>query len=79
MCDFKGSEAYLCLWKERNSLDDCLNIGTDIAVEELISALKGNEFVLKVEDNFTDYLIFKIVQKIDKGKFWIMQNISLNT
>ena len=54
-------------------VDDCLTIGTDEAIEEVINALKGHNFGLKVEDNLTDYLSCKIVQERDKGKAWIMQ------
>ena len=81
-CGFKGSEVDPCLWTKHSSLgmvmmaiyvDDCLTIGTDEAIEEVINALKGHNFGLKVEDNLTDYLSCKIVQERDKGKAWIMQ------
>jgi hypothetical protein len=34
-------------------VDDCLSIGTEESSEEVINALKGHTFGLKVEENFT--------------------------
>jgi hypothetical protein len=81
-CGFKGTGLDPLLWTKHSSLgmvmitiyvDDCLSIGTKGTIEEVINALKGNNFGLKVEDNLTDYLSCKIVQERDKGKVWIMQ------
>jgi hypothetical protein len=47
-------------------VDDCLTIETEEAIEKVIDALKGHNFGLKVEDNLTDYLSFKIVQLREK-------------
>jgi hypothetical protein len=44
-------------------IDDCLTIGTEEAIEEVMNALKGHNFGLKVEDNLTYYLSCKIVQE----------------
>jgi hypothetical protein len=54
-------------------IDDCLTIGIDKAIEEIINALKGHNFGMKVEDNLNDYLNCKILQERDKGKVCIMQ------
>jgi hypothetical protein len=54
-------------------VDDCLTIGTEEAIEGVSNALKGHNFGLKIEDNITDYLNFKIISERDKGKVWIMQ------
>jgi hypothetical protein len=62
-CVFKGSEVDSCLWTNHISLgmvmitiyvDDCLTIGAEQAIEEVINALKGHTFGLKVEDNLID-------------------------
>jgi hypothetical protein len=59
-CDFKGSEVDAYLWTKHSSLgmvfiaiyvDDCLTIGTEESIEEIINALKVNNLGLKVEDN----------------------------
>jgi hypothetical protein len=80
-CGFKASEEDPCLCTKHSSLgmvivvifvDDCLAIGTEEAVEEVMNSLKGNNFGLKVEDNLTDYLSCKIVQERYKGKVWIL-------
>jgi hypothetical protein len=47
---------------------DCLTIGTEEAIEEVINALKGYNFGLKVEGNLTDNISCKIAQERDKGK-----------
>jgi hypothetical protein len=54
-------------------VDDCLTIGTEEAIEEVIHKLKRHDFVPKVEDNLNYYLSCKIVQERDKGKVWIIQ------
>jgi hypothetical protein len=86
MCSFKGSEVNPCLLKKQSSIgivmtaiyvDDCLTIGTKEATEEVINALKGNNFGLKVEDNISDYLICKITQERDKEKVLSCSHISL--
>ena len=81
-CGFKGSEVDPCLWTKHSSLgmvmmaiyvDACLTIGTHEAIEEVITAQKGHNFGLKVEDNLKDYSSCKIVQERGKGNAWIMQ------
>jgi hypothetical protein len=77
ICSFKGCEVDPCLWTKHSSLgmviiviyvDDCLIIGTEEAIEEVINELKGHNFGLKVEDNLTDHLSCKIIQERDNGK-----------
>jgi hypothetical protein len=74
-CGFKGSEVDSCLWTKHISLglvmiaiyvDYCLIIGIDKAIEEVINALEGHNFGLKVEYNVTDSLSCKIFQERDK-------------
>jgi hypothetical protein len=64
-CAFKGGEIVTCLWKKHSSLgmlmisiyvDDCLTIGTEEVIEEVINALKADNFNLKVKENLTEYL-----------------------
>jgi hypothetical protein len=58
-CEFKSDEIDPCLWTKHSSLgmvmiaiyvDDCFIIGTEEAIEEVINALKGHDFGLKVEE-----------------------------
>ena len=44
-------------------VDDCLTIGTDEAINEVIDSLKGHEFGLKVENALINYLSIKIMQE----------------
>ena len=85
-CGFEGSPVDPCLWTRNSSsgivmmaiyVDDCLTIGTDTAIDEVIESMKNYGFWLKVENDLTDYLSFKIVQDIDQGKAWIMQAHSI--
>jgi hypothetical protein len=46
-------------------VDDCLTIGAKEAIEDVINALKRNNFGLKVEENLTYNLSCKIVQERD--------------
>ena len=64
-CGFQGSLVDPCLWiKHFNQgiviiaiyVDDCLIIGDDSKINEVIEELKGYNFGLKVEDHLTDYL-----------------------
>jgi hypothetical protein len=82
-CGFIGSEEDPCLGKKHSSLGifmiaiytvDCLNNGKEGAIKEIINALKGHSFSLKVEDSLTEYLTCKIVQARYKGKVCIMQS-----
>ena len=49
-------------------VNDCLTIGTDSAIDEVIESLKDYGFGLKVENNLTDYLNYEIFKDINKGK-----------
>jgi Reverse transcriptase (RNA-dependent DNA polymerase) len=61
-CGFQGSLVYPCLWiKHFNQgiviiaiyVDNCLIIGDDSKINEVIEELKGYHFGLKVEDHLT--------------------------
>ena len=41
-------------------VDDCLTIGTDAAIDEVIESMKNYGFGLKVENDLTDYLSCKL-------------------
>jgi hypothetical protein len=66
---------HLTFWNghDFNLFDACLTIGTEKTIKEVINAPKEYTFGLKIEDNLTDYLIFKKFQERDKYKVWIMQ------
>ena len=74
-----------CLWIRKGPLgivmiaiyvDDCLSIGSDEAIQEVIDDLKKFGFQLKVENDLVDYLSCKIIQ--EKGCLWILQPHLLN-
>jgi hypothetical protein len=52
--------------------DDCLNIGTEEAIEAVINALKEHNFGPKVEDNLNDYLSCNNFQERDKEQVWVI-------
>jgi hypothetical protein len=52
-CGFQGSNQGIVM--VAIYVDDCLIIGDDSKINEVIEELKGYNFVLKVEDHLTDY------------------------
>jgi histone deacetylase 1/2 len=81
-CGFQGSLVDPCLWiKHFNQgiviiaiyVDDCLIIGDDSKINEVIEELKGYNFGLKVEDHLTDYLSCQIITNLDDKTLFIMQ------
>ena len=79
-CGFKCSEIDPCKWTKHTSLrmvtisicfHDCLSIGTDEVIKEVIDANPGSK--LKVEDDLGNYLSCKKVQQRDQGKNWVMK------
>jgi Reverse transcriptase (RNA-dependent DNA polymerase) len=82
-CGFQGSLADPCLWiKHFNQgiviiaiyVDDCLIIGEDSKINEVIEERKGYYFGLKVEDHLTDYLSCRIITNFDDKTLFIMQS-----
>jgi hypothetical protein len=58
-CEFTGILVDPCLWVKKSNtgtvmmviyLDDCLGIGSDEDIKEVIEDLKKHEFVLKIEE-----------------------------
>jgi hypothetical protein len=49
---------------------------TEEAIEDVINALEGHNFGLKVEENLTDYSTPKIVHEREKGSFGSCNHIS---
>jgi hypothetical protein len=81
-CGFQGSLVDPCLWiKHFNQgivriaiyVDDCMIIGDDLNIDEVIEELKGYNFGLKVEDHLTDYLSCRIITNFDNKTLFIMQ------
>jgi Reverse transcriptase (RNA-dependent DNA polymerase) len=81
-CGFQGSLVDPCIWiKHFNQgiviiaiyVDDCLIIGDDSKINEVIEELKGYNFGLKVEDHLTDYLSCRIITNLDDKTLFIMQ------
>jgi Reverse transcriptase (RNA-dependent DNA polymerase) len=75
-CGFQGSLVDPCLWiKHFNQgiviiaiyVNDCLIIGDDLKINEVMEELKGYNFGLKVEDHLTDYLSCRIITNFDNN------------
>jgi Reverse transcriptase (RNA-dependent DNA polymerase) len=81
-CGFQGSLVDPCLWiKHFNQgiviiaiyVNDCLIIGDDSKINEVIEELKGYNFGLKVEDHLTKYLSCQIMTNLNNKTLFIMQ------
>jgi hypothetical protein len=81
-CGFQGSLVDPCLWIKHLDqgiviiaiyVDDCLIIGDDSNINEVIEELKGYNFGLKVEEHLSDYLSCQIITNLDDKMLFIMQ------
>jgi hypothetical protein len=79
---FHGGYADPCLMTRRNKLgvvfialyvDDCLCIGNDKAIKDLVHGMETQGFTMKIDEELTDYLSCQIVFSDDKQKLWIGQ------
>jgi hypothetical protein len=66
-CGFNGSQVDPCFLIKYNSsalmaiyMDDCLTIGSDESIHEVFESLSGHGFGLKVENELTECLSYKI-------------------
>jgi hypothetical protein len=71
----KASQDDLCFWIKYNSfasmaiyMDYCLTIGFDESIHEGFETLNGHGFGLKVQDELTECLSYKIVQEVEEGE-----------
>ena len=87
-CGFKGSPVDPCLWIKHSELgivmvavyvDDCLVVGSESGIDDMINCLKNCDFGLKVEDNLTDYLSCKININQDTKTTFVMQPHLINS
>ena len=87
-CGFKGSPVDPCLWIKHSKLgivmvavyvDDCLVVGSEKGIEEMIICLKNCDFGLKIEDNLTDYLSCKIQINQQTKTTYVMQPHLINS
>jgi hypothetical protein len=81
-CGFQGSLLDPCLWSKHINpgiviiaiyVKDCLIIGDDSNINEVIEELKGYNFGLKVEDHLTNYLSCQIMTNLGDKTLFIMQ------
>jgi len=79
---FEMSKADPCLLTRRNKngivfiglyVDDCLCIGHDKAIEEVIKLLKENGLKLKTEDKLVDYLSCEVIFNNARDEAWLGQ------
>jgi hypothetical protein len=54
-------------------VDDCLVVGKELQIEELIDALEENGFNLKIENNLTDYLSCRVIGGVKLNRILILQ------
>jgi len=69
-CGFQGSLVDPCLWIRHFDqgivmiaiyVDNCLIVGDDANIKNVIEELKSYDFGLKIENQLTDYLSYKII------------------
>jgi Reverse transcriptase (RNA-dependent DNA polymerase) len=81
-CGFQGTFVDPCLWIKHFYqgiviiaiyVNDCLIIGDDLDINEVIEELKGHNFGLKVKDHLSDYLSCQIITNFDNKTMFIMQ------
>ena len=60
-------------------VDDCLVVGSEKGIEEMIICLKNCDFGLKIEDNLTDYLSCKIQINQQTKTTYVMQPHLINS
>jgi Reverse transcriptase (RNA-dependent DNA polymerase) len=86
---FEGSKSDPCLWTMWDSvvnhmliigiyIDDCLIIGKESSVSNLLEALKKYEFNLKIEKDVVEYLSCCIVETKNERKLTMIQPHLLN-
>jgi hypothetical protein len=59
-------------------VDDCLVVGKEMQIQELIVALKQNAFNLKIEYNLTDYLSCHVIEDVKMNCILILQPHLIN-
>jgi hypothetical protein len=81
-CGFQGSLVDPCLWIRHFYqyiviiaiyVHDCLIIGDDLNINEVVEEPKGFNFGLKVEDHLIDYLSCQIITNFNNKTLFIMQ------
>jgi Reverse transcriptase (RNA-dependent DNA polymerase) len=84
---FKGNKSDPCLLSKWNQdrilmigiyVGDCLVVGKDMHIQELIVALKENGFNLKIECNLTDYLSCRVIEDVKLNRKLILQPHLIN-
>jgi hypothetical protein len=79
---FNGGYTNPCLMTRQNKLgvvfialyvDDCLCIGNDAAIKDLVKGMETQGFTLKIDEELTDYLSCQLVFLDDKLRLWIRQ------
>jgi Reverse transcriptase (RNA-dependent DNA polymerase) len=69
-CGLMGSPVDACLWIKHSEfgivmvavyVDNCLVVGSEEGIQDMINCLENCDFGLKIEDNLTDYLSCKIL------------------
>ena len=81
-CGFKASSVDPCLWIKYSNhgivliaiyVDDCLMVGREPDIDDVIEKLKNYDFGLKVEHNLTDYLSCRIFVNYENNVTFVMQ------
>jgi Reverse transcriptase (RNA-dependent DNA polymerase) len=85
---FKENKSDPCLlskWSQNDILiigiyiDDCLVIGKELQINQLIVELKENGFSLRIENNLNDYLSCCVIEDEDMNQILILQLHTLTT
>ena len=84
---FKESMSDPCLLSKWNQdeilmigvyVDDCLVVGKDLQIEELIVELKEIGYNLKIENNLTDYLSCRVAEDVKLNQILILHHHLIN-
>jgi hypothetical protein len=59
-------------------VDDCLVVGKEDHIQEVIQGLKANGFNLKVESSLKDYLSYRVIEDLESKSILILQPHLIN-
>jgi hypothetical protein len=59
-------------------IDECLVVGKDNQIQEVIQGLKASGFILKVESSLKDYLSCRVIEDLESKSILILQPHLIN-
>jgi hypothetical protein len=86
-CGFQGNSVDPCLWTKYTEhaivfvgiyVDDCLVIGNENGINDVINGLKTYKIRLKIANDLKDYLSCRILTDYERKTIFVMQPHSIN-